>query len=77
MNTIQNNNEFNPKIKAIFILGSILSLALSTNIGTTLSNYYGSLPLYLYPITAIIYAGCLFSILAYKHRKHSFWYTLS
>jgi hypothetical protein len=66
MNNTQNNTEFNPIIKVIFIIGSILSLALNTNTGNALSVYYGSLPIYLYPLMAIIYAGCLFSILAYK-----------
>ncbi len=65
MNT-QNKPEFNPIIKTLFIIGAFVSLVLNTNTGKIASKICGDIALYIYPLVAIIYAGCLFSILSLK-----------
>ena len=66
MNTNNNKRDFNKIIKIIFIIGGLGTFMLASNTGREMTQYYGSLALYGYPILAILYAACLFSILSTK-----------
>ena len=62
----QNKGDFNKIIKVIFTIGGFGTFMLASNTGHEMSQYYGNLAAYGYPILAIIYAVCLFSIISTK-----------
>lgn len=62
----QNKGDFNKIIKVIFTIGGFGTFMFASNTGREMSQYYGNLAAYGYPILAIIYAVCLFSILSTK-----------
>ena len=62
----QNKGDFNKIIKVIFTIGGFGTFMLASNTGREMSQYFGNLATYGYPILAIIYAVCLFSIISTK-----------
>lgn len=62
----QNKGDFNKIIKVIFTIGGFGTFMLASNTGREMSQYFGNLAAYGYPILAIIYAVCLFSIISTK-----------
>ena len=62
----QNKGDFNKIIKVIFTIGGFGTFMLASNTGREMAQYFGNLAAYGYPILAIIYAVCLFSIISTK-----------
>lgn len=58
--------DLNKIITVIFIIGGFWTFMLASNTGREMSLIYGDLALYGYPVLAIIYAACLFSIISIK-----------
>ena len=62
----QNKKDLNKIIKVIFTIGGFGTFMFASNTGREMSQYYGNLAMYGYPLLAIIYAACLFSIITTK-----------
>lgn len=71
-----NNGDLHKIIKVFFTIGGIVTFMLASNTGREMAQYYGNLALYGYPILAIIYAACLFSII-YTKKIIWVWLTFS
>lgn len=66
MNKNYKKGDLNNIIKVIFGIGAFCTIILASNTGSKMSQYYGNLALYGYPVLAIIYAACLLLIISTK-----------